>query len=46
MGLEETVSLRTFILGAFATLLGLPLLWFCLSFFLLPLIGLPMFGDN
>ena len=46
MGMEETMSLRTFILGAFATLTGLPLLWLFLSFFLLPLIGFPMFGDN
>ena len=34
------------LLSGLITLIGLPLLWFVLSFFLLPFIGLPMFGDN
>ena len=32
--------------GVFVAFIGPPLLWFCLNFFLLPLVGLPMFGDN
>ena len=39
------VHLGKAISGVFIVLVGLPLLWIFLSFFLLPLIGLPMFED-
>ena len=42
----ERIILGKALCAVFIILMGVPLLWLLLSFFLLPLIGLPMFGNN